>query len=86
MGSVKDGIVYLALDGDFFDVEKTVARWNGHCRFDDGSQIEIGPEFLDAGEAVMWWRERGAKRIYIRLDFEETFWAGEGALSDDATK
>jgi hypothetical protein len=86
MGSVHDGIVYLALDGDFFDVENTVARWNGHCEYRDGSQPEVGPEFLDASDAVTWWHERGATRIYIRLDFEETLWAGEGTPPADSAK
>jgi Helix-turn-helix domain len=84
MGSVPDGIVYLAVGGDLFDAGSTVAYWNGHCQFDDGSQYENGPDFTDAGDAVTWWRERGAKRIYIRLDFEETQWAGEGAPPGDS--
>jgi hypothetical protein len=77
MGSIQDGTVYLSLDVDVFDEENTVARWNGHCQFGDSSQIELGPEFLDANDAVEWWRERGATRIYIRLDFGEYLWAGE---------
>jgi hypothetical protein len=80
MGSVHDGIVYLCLDGDVFDAENTAAHWNGHCEFGDESPLEVGPDFLDAGDAVTWWLERGATRIYIRLDFEETLWAGEGTL------
>lgn len=86
MGSIHDGIVYLALGGDFFDVEKTVAHWSGHCAFGDESPFEVGPDFLDAGEAVTWWRQRGAKRIYIRLDFEETLWAGEGTSPAESAK
>jgi hypothetical protein len=83
MGSVQDGTVYLSLDGDLFDEENTAAHWTGHCEFGDGSQFEFGPDFLDANDAVTWWRKRGAKRIYIRLDFEEYLWAGEGSPSDD---
>lgn len=83
MGSVQDGTVYLCLDVDVFDEENTVARWNGHCEYRDGSHPEIGPDFLDANDAVTWWRERGATRIYIRLDFGEYLWAGEGSPSDE---
>ncbi len=86
MGNVSEGTVYLFLDANFFDEENTEARWNGHCELGDGSHFEDGPEFVDAGEAVAWWRRRGATRIYIRLDFEETLWAGEGAPPIDAAK
>lgn len=82
MANVQDGIVYLSLDADFFDDEGTVARWVGHCEFEEQSQIESGPEFLDASDAVNWWRTRGAKRIYIRLDFGDYLWAGEGPPPD----
>ncbi len=82
MGNVQDGTVYLSLDADVLDDERTVARWVGHCEFAERSQIESGPEFLDASDAVKWWRKRGAKRIYIRLDFEEYLWAGEGPAPD----
>jgi hypothetical protein len=85
MGSVQDGTVYLGLDDDLFDEENTAAHWTGHCEFGDGSQFENGPDFLDASDAVTWWRKRGAKRIYIRLDFQEYLWAGEGSPSDDGT-
>jgi DNA-binding XRE family transcriptional regulator len=81
MGSVQDGTVYLSLDADaVFDEENTEAHWTGNCQFSDGSPPEDGPAFVDAGEAVTWWRQRGATRICIRLDFEETLWAGEGAF------
>ena len=86
MGSVHDGVVYLCLDGDFFGDENTVAHWTGHCEFSDDSPFENGPDFLDAGEAVTWWRQRGAKRIYIRLDFQETLWAGEGTSPADSVE
>ena len=86
MGSISDGTVYLCLDADFFDEENTVARWNGHCEFGNESPFENGPDFFDAGEAVKWWIQRGATRIYIRLDFEETLWAGEGASPADSAK
>lgn len=86
MGNVSEGTVYLFLDANFFDEENTEARWNGHCELGDGSHFEDGPEFVDAGEAVAWWRRRGATRIYIRLKFEETLWAGEGAPPIDAAK
>jgi hypothetical protein len=83
MGSVQDGTVYLGLEVDLFDEEKNAVHWSGHCEFGDGSQIEFGPDFLDANDAVTWWRKRGAKRICIRLDFEEYLWAGEGSPPDD---
>jgi len=83
MGRIQDGTVYLCLDVDVFDEEASVARWNGHCEYRDGSKSEIGPEFLDASDAVTWWRERGATHIYIRLDFREYLWAGEGLPPDE---
>ena len=83
MENVQDGTVYLSLVENLSDEEDTGARWAGHCEFGDRSQIEIGPNFLDAGEAVTWWRKRGAKRIYIRLDSEDYQWAGEGTPPDD---
>jgi hypothetical protein len=78
MASIQDGTVFLSLDVDVFGEENRAPRWNGHCQFDDASQFEMGPEFLDASDAVTWWRERGATRILIRLDFEKHFWAGDG--------
>jgi hypothetical protein len=86
MGSIRDGTVYLCLDVDICDEEDTGARWNGHCEYRDGSHPEFGPDFLDANDAVTWWRERGATRIYIRLDLEETLWAGEGSSPADSAK
>jgi hypothetical protein len=84
MGRVQDGTVYLSLDVDVFDDDDdAVAHWNGHCQFDDGSPIEMGPEFLDANDAVTWWRERGARRILVRLDFGKYLWAGEGPPPDE---
>ncbi len=86
MGRVQDGIVYLSLDVDVFDDDdNAVAHWNGHCQFDDGSPIEMGPEFLDASDAVTWWRERGATRIFIRLDFGKYLWAGDGPPPEGRT-
>jgi len=86
MGRVQDGTVYLSLDVDVFDDDdKAVPHWNGHCQFDDGSPIEMGPEFVDASDAVTWWRERGATRIFIRLDFEKYLWAGEGPAPEGRT-
>jgi DNA-binding XRE family transcriptional regulator len=43
----------------------------------------MGPEFLDANDAVNWWRERGAMRILVRLDFGKYLWAGEGPPPDE---
>jgi DNA-binding XRE family transcriptional regulator len=86
MGSVRGGVVYLSLNGDSFGDEGTVAHWSGHCEFDDGSPFENGPDFLDAGEAVTWWSQRGATRIYIRLDFKETLWAGKGPSPIDSAE
>jgi len=78
MASIQDGIVYLSLDiGHWADDDKR-ARWSGSCQFADDQPFEHGPEFDDANEAVMWWRERGARRICIRLDGRETLWAGNG--------
>lgn len=86
MGRVQDGIVYLALDVDVFDGnDKAVPHWNGHRQFDDGSPIEMGPEFVDASDAVTWWRERGATRIFIRLDFGKYLWAGDGPPPEGRT-
>lgn len=82
MMSVQDGTVYLGLVVALFDEGSEVAHWSGHCEFSDGSQFEFGPDFLDASEAVTWWRKRGVKNIYIRLDFEEYLWAGEGSPPD----
>lgn len=59
--------------------------WSGHWESGDRSQFESGPDFLDARDAVNWWRERGAKRIYIRLDFREYLWAGEGVAPDESS-
>lgn len=86
MGNVQDGTVYLGLNDALIDEENSAAGWSGHCEYGDGSQFENGPDFLDAGDAVTWWRKRGAKRIYIRLDFGEYLWAGEGSPSDDSSK
>jgi hypothetical protein len=86
MGLVQDGTVYLSLDVDIFDDdEDAVAHWNGHCQFDDGSPIEMGPEFLDANDAVIWWRDRGATRILVRLDFGKYLWAGDGPPPDETS-
>lgn len=83
MESDQDGTVYLSLVEDFSDAENLTARWAGHVESGDRSQFEVGPDFLDASDAVSWWRKRGAERIYIRLDFEEYLWAGEGSPPDD---
>jgi hypothetical protein len=83
MESVSDGTVYIALHADLFD-EKSAAVWSGHWESADGSQYESGPDFLDASDAVTWWRERGATHIYVRLDFGEHLWAGEGVPPDDS--
>lgn len=84
MEKVQRGAVYLGLECDLFDETNTAVRWSGHWE-GDGSQRETGPDFLDASEAVTWWRQRGAKRIYIRLDFSEYLWAGEGVPPDDSS-
>ncbi|HUY42320.1 MAG TPA: helix-turn-helix transcriptional regulator [Acidimicrobiales bacterium] len=84
MGNVQDGTVYLSLVGDLFAEGNTGVCWAGHCEFRDDSPIEFGPEFVDASDAVHWWRQRGAERIFIRLDFAQYLWAGEGPAPDDA--
>ncbi|MCU1363493.1 MAG: hypothetical protein JWM55_1321 [Acidimicrobiaceae bacterium] len=79
--------MYLSLDVDVFDEkEDAVARWNGHCEFEDGSPPEMGRDFLDANDAVTWWRERGATRILVRLDFGKHLWAGAGPPPDVPSK
>jgi hypothetical protein len=78
MASIQDGIVYLSLGIDLWADDDKSARWSGSCQFADDQPFEHGPEFDDANEAVMWWRERGARRICIRLDDRETLWAGDG--------
>jgi hypothetical protein len=78
MASIQDGIVYLSLGIDYWADDDKSARWSGSCQFADDQPFEHGPEFDDANEAVMWWRERGARRICIRLDDRETLWAGDG--------
>jgi hypothetical protein len=85
MENVQDGVVHLGLNADLFAEEDSPVVWSGHWESSDRSSIETGPDFLDASEAVTWWRERGAKRIYIRLDFRELLWAGEGNPPDDST-
>jgi transcriptional regulator with XRE-family HTH domain len=83
MENVQDGTVHLGLDADIIAGEDTAVRWSGYWESGDRSKIETGPDFLDANDAVAWWRDRGAKRIYIRLDFREYLWAGEGDSPDD---
>lgn len=82
MGNLADGTVYLSLDIDLFGEQIVTPRWSGHCEFGDGSPIEIGPDFVDASDAVTWWRRRGATSIYIRLDATEYLWAGDGSPPD----
>jgi hypothetical protein len=84
MENVQHGAVYLGLNADLFDETNTAVRWSGHWEGDD-SQFETGPDFLVASDAVTWWRQRGAKRIYIRLDFGEYLWAGEGVPPGDSS-
>jgi hypothetical protein len=86
MERLRDGTVYLCLDYDFFDEMVTHGNWTGHCEFFDDSPPEFGPEFADANDAVLWWRARGAKSIYVRLDQHEYLWAGDGPRpeSDEA--
>jgi len=85
MENVQDGTVHLGLDADLFGEEDSAARWSGYWESGDRSQIETGPDFSNARDAVAWWRDRGAKRIYIRLDFREYLWAGEGNPPDDSS-
>jgi hypothetical protein len=85
MENVQDGTVHLGLDAEIFGEEDTAARWSGYWESGDGSQIETGPDFSDASDAVTWWRDRGAERIYIRLDFREYLWAGEGHPPDESS-
>jgi hypothetical protein len=84
MENVQDGTVYIGLNAVLFDETDTAVRWSGHWE-GDGSQFETGPDFSDANDAVTWWRKRGAKRIYVRLDFSEYLWAGEGIAPDDSS-
>ena len=83
MENVQDATVYLSLLGDPFDEGNTGAHWGGHCEFRGDSPIEFGPDFVDANDAVTWWRQRGVKRIFIRLDFAQYLWAGEGPAPGD---
>jgi hypothetical protein len=85
MDNVQDGTVHLSLIADLFNEDVSAAVWSGHWESRDRSQFETGPDFLDASDAVTWWRERGATRIYIRLDFRELLWAGEGMPPDDSS-
>jgi hypothetical protein len=84
MENVEDGTVHLTLNADLFDEERTAVVWSGYWESGDKSQLESGPDFLDAADAVAWWRERGAKRIYIRLDLRENLWAGEGVAPEES--
>jgi hypothetical protein len=84
MEHVQNGTVYIGLNADLLDEANTAVRWSGHWE-GEGSQFETGPDFIDASDAVTWWRERGAKRIYVRLDFSEYLWAGEGVAPDDSS-
>ncbi len=83
MRSVQDGKVYISLDDDYSDQASGEVHWSGSCQFPDDADIEDGPTFSDAGDAVAWWRTRGAKDIYIRLDDNEYLWAGEGTPPED---
>jgi len=83
--NVKGGVVHLGLNADQFAEEDSAVAWSGHWESDDRTRFETGPDFLDASDAVTWWRERGAKRIYIRLEFRELLWAGEGDPPDDSS-
>ncbi len=85
MKNTRDGVVHLGLNADLFAEEDAEVVWSGHWESGDGSQFEAGPDFLDASDAVKWWRELGAKHIYIRLDFREVLWAGEGDPPDDSS-
>jgi len=78
MANIRDGTVYLSLVFNEADVSDIEIHWSGHCEFNGDAGNEYGPEFDDASDAVNWWRERGAQRIFIRLDFRETLWAGVG--------
>lgn len=52
--------------------------FSGH-RENGQSVLEYSPEFTDASDAVAWWKQRGAKKILIRLDHRGYLWAGEGS-------
>lgn len=78
MANIRDGTVYLSLVFDWADINNIEIHWSGHCEFNGDVGNEYGPEFDDANDAVKWWRERGALRIFVRLDFHETLWAGGG--------
>jgi hypothetical protein len=69
--------VYIALSfDDPGDNDGQPPRWDGYRETIGG--IEPSPEFADAGDAVRWWRERGAEWIVIRIDDTEHLWAGTG--------
>jgi hypothetical protein len=78
VSDIPSGRVYLALTfyGPGPDDDYLRPRWAGYQETDEG--IEAGPEFADAGDAVRWWRERGAEWILIRIDATEHLWAGTG--------
>jgi len=77
MGELRDRVVYLTLFCKLDEVF-TESRWIGHCEFSDSSPFENGHDYADACPAVSWWRERGARRIYIRLNSSGFMWAGDG--------
>ncbi len=57
--------------------------WGGHREVPGGQDMEPGPDFLDASEAVQWWRDRGADQVFINLDGSEYLWAGVGPPPED---
>jgi hypothetical protein len=86
MGDVSNGRVYWGFDYDWNDADSDEERhpfWYGHCDFGE-PEIEDGPNFRDANEAVQWWQEGGAKRILINLDGTEYLWAGTGTPPENA--
>jgi hypothetical protein len=87
MGDAPYDIVYISFDPRWFGVEVDEDLhpvWTGHRDFGN-PDIENGPDFLDASEAVRWWLNRGATRILLNLDGSEYLWAGVGPPPFDET-
>lgn len=76
-----DAVVCIILDWDPFhdeESEEFPPGWFGYVEYeDDRLELEEGPFFSSALEAVRWWRGRSS-RIYVRLEEDEALWAGDG--------
>jgi transcriptional regulator with XRE-family HTH domain len=80
------GQVFLTFDHGWTDAdaeEESKPSWGGHREIPGEQHVESGPDFLDASEAVQWWRDRGADQIFINLDGSEYLWAGIGPPPED---